>query len=112
MTDRSLELVRVALALHLDVDVGRISSETHLERDLGMDPLDLVLVVLRLEEVEEMEFPIAELEGVETVGGLASMVRAWLPLAIPDGGARPAPRVSGVRLLMSEESQEAVATYR
>ncbi len=103
MMDRPQELVRVALALHLDMDVAGITADSELENDLGMDPLDLVLVVLRLEEIEESEFPIAELEGVTTVGELTGMIRSWMR-------PRSAPRKSGVRLLVEDTEllQEAI----
>lgn len=102
MMDRAEELVRVALALHLDADMGRITPESQLFEELGMDPLDLVLVVLRLEEIEEVEFPIAELEGVATVGELVGMVRGWMR-------PRSAPRTSGVRLIDDDPALVAVS---
>ncbi len=76
-TDHELEIVRFALALHLDIDPEMISDAQELDRDLGLDPLDLVLIVLRLEELNEIEFPVADLEGIATVGDLAEVVRAW-----------------------------------
>jgi acyl carrier protein len=72
-----LEVVRLALALHLSIDPVEIELEHRLDEDLGLDPLDLVLVVLRLEEIEEAEFPVADLETVTTVADLVSVVRAW-----------------------------------
>ena len=77
MADIELEVVRFALALHLSADPGRIEPEHRLEADLGLDPLDLVLVVLRLEEIEDAEFPVADLETVITVADLVGVVRAW-----------------------------------
>jgi acyl carrier protein len=70
-------LVRAALALHLDVEPEIITPDMRLDEDLGLDPLDLVLVVLRLEEVAEAELPIGELEGVATVGELTAIVVQW-----------------------------------
>ena len=104
MMDRPQELVRVALAMHLNMDVARISPESDLEHDLHMDALDLVLVVLRLEEIEEAEFPIAELEGVATVEELTGMIRSWMRPRSP-------PKVSGVRLLVDDNEllQEAIS---
>jgi acyl carrier protein len=80
MADTRLEVVRFALALHLSVDPDRIEPEHRLKADLGLDPLDLVLVVLRLEEVEEAEFPVADLETVTTVADLVAVVRGWSSL--------------------------------
>lgn len=73
MTDLHLEHVRWALALHLDVDPATIAPETTLAV-LGLDPFDLVLVVLRLEELSGIELPVVELEGLRTVGDLVALV--------------------------------------
>lgn len=70
-------LVRTLLARHLDVAAEVFEDEQHLEHDLGLDPLDLVLVSIRLEEMEQAEFPVAALERVSTVGGLTKLVGAW-----------------------------------
>jgi len=80
MADIQLEVVRFALALHLSVDPEQIGPEHRLEADLGLDPLDLVLVVLRLEEIEDAEFPVADLEAVRTVADLVGVVRGWSSL--------------------------------
>jgi acyl carrier protein len=99
MTDVNLEVVRIALALHLSISPGAVELEHRLEADLGLDPLDLVLVVLRLEEIEHAEFPVADLESVATVADLVGLVRAWsMPASrnakhhrprMEDGGAWP-----------------------
>ena len=77
MQDHSFEIVRFALALHLDVVPDAIVEGDSLSEDLGLDPLDLVLVVLRLEELAEAEFPVADLENALTVGDLVDIVRIW-----------------------------------
>jgi acyl carrier protein len=109
MADIQLEVVRFALALHLSMDREHIEPEDRLEADLGLDPLDLVLVVLRLEEIENAEFPVAELESVVTVADLVAVVRAWsqpdraatLPPP-PPASYRPAARhASGIRPIPS-----------
>ncbi len=69
--------VRAALALHLGCEPDAIRSEARLAEDLGLDPLDLVLVVLRLEEIAGSELPLDELEGVATVGQMVHLVRTW-----------------------------------
>jgi len=77
MRSDEMEIVCFALALHLEVDPNEILETQHLEDDLGLDPLDLVLVVLRLEELGEGEFPVGDLETVFTVKDLADVVRVW-----------------------------------
>jgi acyl carrier protein len=81
--NQELEIVSCALALHLEVDPGEIVPSMRLEQDLGLDPLDLVLVVLRLEELGDIEFPVADLEDLLTVGDLVELVRDWSREAMP-----------------------------
>jgi acyl carrier protein len=47
-----------------------------LERDLDLDPLDLVLIALRIEGILRVEFPIAQLEWVRTVADITRIVRS------------------------------------
>lgn len=77
MRTDEMEIVCFALALHLEVDPSEIHEAQNLEADLGLDPLDLVLVVLRLEEIGDGEFPVGDLENVYTVKDLAEVVRTW-----------------------------------
>lgn len=77
MQDCELDLVCFSLALHLNVDPSAIHPLMSLDEDLGLDPLDLVLVVLRLEELGEAEFPVADLESIHSVNDLADLVRSW-----------------------------------
>jgi acyl carrier protein len=77
MNDHSFEIVRFALALHLEIVPDAVVESDSLTEDLGLDPLDLVLVALRLEELAEAEFPVADLEHARTVGDLVAIVREW-----------------------------------
>lgn len=77
MTQHGFDLVRLALALHLDLEPDTITIAARLEDDLGLDALDLVLVLLRLEELGEAELPVADLENAETVADLVDLVDAW-----------------------------------
>jgi acyl carrier protein len=47
-----------------------------LQRDLELDPLDLVLIALRIEDVLQIQFPIAELAQAILVGDLVRIVRS------------------------------------
>jgi acyl carrier protein len=70
------EVVREVVARHLDIDVSEVDPLGHLRLDLHLDPLDLVLIALRLEDMEQREFPIHRLEFVETVSDIADVVEA------------------------------------
>jgi acyl carrier protein len=73
------DFVRRALAEYLDLKPSDIADGAELGRDLGLEPLDLVLIVFRLEEFADAdaEFSISDLEGVVSVGDFEKIVRAW-----------------------------------
>src|SRR3954465_10953233 len=73
----SVHFVRVALGLYLDRNPADIDPNAELERDLGLERLDLVLIAFRLEEFAHVEFSISDLEGVVTVGDFEALVREW-----------------------------------
>jgi acyl carrier protein len=70
-------MVRHLLARRLGTAPERILLSHDLQHDLGLDPLDLVLTALDLEEMEGDEFPIAALEAVRTVEDFARLARSW-----------------------------------
>lgn len=101
-TDDELDIVRFALALHLRVDPDDIHEGQRLQADLSLERLDLVLVALRLEELDDTaEFPVAELAWCETVGDLVAVVGAWCRMAPGDRASTlPPPRpASSIRLV-------------
>ena len=86
MNDAWDDRVRHALARHLKTDPLLLGPADRLGEDLGLDALDLVLIVLAFEEQAKVEFPMGDLQSVRTVADLASLTRAWLS-AHDAGGA-------------------------
>jgi acyl carrier protein len=78
MNDPLADIVRRAVAEHLDVEPGGIQAAHRFARDLELHPLDVVLIALRLEEVEGVELPIDRLDSVETVAELTKLLRRVL----------------------------------
>jgi acyl carrier protein len=78
MISSSQSLVHQLLAMQLQTSDEAIDDEQSLG-DLGLDPLDLVLFVLRLEEFTgaDDEFPLLGLDHAETVGDLVALVDVW-----------------------------------
>jgi acyl carrier protein len=78
MISDSHALVHHLLALQLQTEDEAIEDAQGLD-DLGLDPLDLVLFVLRLEEFAggDDEFPLLGLDHAETVGDLVALVDLW-----------------------------------
>jgi acyl carrier protein len=84
-------LVHQLLASRLHIDDASISDKDRFD-DLGLTPLDLVLVVLRLDRLDrgDGEFPLYALDHATTVGDLVDLVELWLqrdtmPSPVPQG---------------------------
>jgi acyl carrier protein len=70
------EIVRTIIAHRMQVAPASIDRRSDLQYDLGLSPLDLVLIALRAEEMTGIEFPIGRLEGVRIVADLTGIVRS------------------------------------
>jgi acyl carrier protein len=69
------DVVRRAVARYLRIDHTTIDPAAHLQRDLHLQPLDVVLIVLAVEDLETILFPIAHLVSVATVADLMRLFR-------------------------------------
>jgi len=79
MTSPTQALVYRLIASQLQIEEGSIEDTYRLD-ELGLDPLDLLLLVLRLESFDRGagDFPIAALGQAGTVGDLVALVQGWL----------------------------------
>jgi acyl carrier protein len=68
-------LIRRALAERLAVHPSAIRAELRLQDDLGVDPLDVVLVVLDVTDELRKVLSFESLAEVRTVGELVALVR-------------------------------------
>jgi acyl carrier protein len=66
------------IAVQLETNDEAIEDAQSID-ELGLDPLDLVLFVLRLEELAggNDEFPLLGLDRAKTVGDLVALVDVW-----------------------------------
>jgi acyl carrier protein len=87
-------LVHRLVAAQLRLDAHRVTDDDRFE-DLGLQPMDLVLIVLRLEHLDrgQGDFPLAALEHARTVGDLVLLVDVWMqrdtiPAAAVDAAKR------------------------
>ncbi|MBX7115084.1 MAG: acyl carrier protein [Myxococcaceae bacterium] len=71
---QDIDIVREAVAVHLEVDVHSIHGEQNLRRDLGLTALALVMIALDLEDLELLSIPFEPLNNVDTVADLAKLV--------------------------------------
>src|ERR1700733_9051204 len=97
MTSPSQGIVHRLLASHLGVDETSIGDADALDA-LGLEPLDVVLVLIRLGDLggRDRDFPMAELARASTVGDLVALVDIWLEHeTTPSGELGPrSPRTS------------------
>jgi hypothetical protein len=74
--------VETSLAHYLGVAPGAWLAARELHKDLGLEPLDLVLFVLDLEDSQgerrALTFPFEQLERTRTAGELITTVASWL----------------------------------
>jgi hypothetical protein len=72
-------VVHDELAAHLGIEAREIEDEQRLDRDLGLDAFDLVLVGLRLEDRApgRGEFPVDAVDPSMTVRELAAVYLSW-----------------------------------
>lgn len=77
------EKVLEAIKTHLEargIDVSKVTAESELMRDLGLDSLDTVEMTLALEEQFGIEIPDSELEDVTTVSEAIDLIEQKLAL--------------------------------
>ena len=67
-----------ALAHYFGIDAHARFRELQLKRDLGLQPLNLVLFVLELEEADGPPFDFAALDAAVDVDDLIDLVSTWL----------------------------------
>jgi acyl carrier protein len=91
-------LVHRAIASQLRIDDASI-DDAHTFEELGIDPLDLVLVVLRLEDLDrgQGDFPLTALADARTVGDLVLLADLWLQQGTMPGPVQSSVQSSGPR---------------
>jgi hypothetical protein len=82
MSGRRRSEVEISLAHYLGVAPGAGLGRRELHKDLGLEPLDVVLFVLDLEDsqgqTQGLTFPFEQLELARTAGELIDTVAGWL----------------------------------
>jgi acyl carrier protein len=65
-----IEKLRALITKHLDVDIGRVTDDADLSRDLGADWLDRLELIILVEEISGVEIADHEADRIEVVGDL------------------------------------------
>jgi acyl carrier protein len=77
--------IREALAARLKRDVAAIKPTDDLRNDLGLDSLDMIELLFKIEEVFDLEIPNEDLIKIATVGD----VTAYVERRLADRAAAP-----------------------
>ena len=70
--------VTLALARYVGFPAIALLPTAELKRDLGLEPLDIVLFVLAFEDGDEVPFAFEELENAVIAAELVDVVARWL----------------------------------
>ena len=89
--------VRNALARELKRDPATITPEQALREDLGLNSLDAIELMFKVEEEFDLEIPDADLQRLRTVGDLVSYLEGRLGGVPAPGLARGAPGAAPAR---------------
>jgi acyl carrier protein len=96
--------VRSALGRELKRDPATIALEQALREDLGLNSLDAIELMFKVEEEFDLEIPDADLQRLRTVGDLVSYLEERL-----GGVATPAPPVPPKPAAVATRAQPAPA---
>jgi acyl carrier protein len=85
---------RAALAARLKRNVDAIQLQDDLRNDLGLDSLDMIELLFKIEEVFDLEIPNEDLVQIATVGDVIAYVERRLAAkaAAPERPPAPAPK--------------------
>jgi len=79
MTNQEIEQkVREILSKKFDVELVKISSESRLAEDLGVDSFGAVELMFELEEVFGLKIPDSDIEHVRKVSDVVAYLQEWL----------------------------------
>ena len=103
MTAKSVTADRILMALanELKRDVSTIGLNHSLRGDLGLNSLDAIELMFRVEEEFDLSIPDADLQKLVTVGDLVTYIGGKLQPSSP----QPAPKRSGTRLAKNVKSK-------
>jgi acyl carrier protein len=78
MTDQEIEQkVKELLAKKFDIDIGKITSESRLAQDLGVDSFGAVELMFELEEAFGLKIADSDIDKIRTVRDIVVYLAAW-----------------------------------
>lgn len=68
------ETIQKIISTQLEIDKDKITLESNLTEDLGIDSLDLIDLVMSIEDEFNVEVPDTEFENIKTVGDAVKFI--------------------------------------
>jgi acyl carrier protein len=79
MSNQEIEQkVKEILSKKLDVELDKITPETRLAEDLGLDSFGAVELMFELEEAFDLKIPDSDIENVRNVKDISVYLATWL----------------------------------
>ena len=79
MTTQEIDLkVRGILSKKLDIGMEKISSDSRLAEDLGVDSFGAVELMFEIEEAFELKIPDSDIEHVRSVRDIVVYLDGWI----------------------------------
>jgi acyl carrier protein len=89
--------LRAAIGKELKRDPSTIEAHHSLREDLGLNSLDAIELMFKVEEEFDLSIPDADLQKLVTVGDLLNYIDERLHLSLPKTSPKPAVRASAKR---------------
>ena len=82
MTNQEIEQkVKELLSKKFDIEIGKITSESRLAQDLGVDSFGAVELMFELEETFGLKIQDSDIDGIRSVNDIVAYLAAWLKKA-------------------------------
>lgn len=72
----TFDKIRAILAEQLDIDAEEITMDTEMAKDLGVDSLDAVELLMAIDSEFGVEIPDEEVENIKTIGELVEYIES------------------------------------
>ncbi len=73
-----METIQAVIAEQLEIDVSQVTPEAEFVKDLGVDSLDVVELIMALEEKFGIEIPDEQAEKIVNVGDVMRYIKKQL----------------------------------
>ena len=74
MADNTFTRLQQVIVDHLEIPADKIVPTAHLAKDLGLDSLDAMDLLMAIDETFQVRIPPEKMEAVDTVSALVALI--------------------------------------